>query len=443
MGNPYLDDTAHIDDVAGLVDRSYGLISLVEEVSRRPGAPEFFHFRAQAANTGAFCDQRNFAHTGGASISRARARRKALGEAIERYCAAIYSVDEFPLYAYDESKVDSVHPQEFALYSEEQYATTDFPWRPFDTSTLARWVPAWDPIANRKVNVPACRVFVPYVYYPASGEVPIDQPISTGLACHESFESAAISALCEVVERDAFTIAWQARIPPARIGHADLPNTAKLAMQAFYDSGYRVDLFSIQLDVRIPTILAVLRGEPPKEHFAVLAAACAPGPEDAAVKCLEELAHTRHYCSVIKELIDRGTIAPREPKDVEDQVGHLGFYLYRENHRHLEFLYQSTETIGLLDLERATQSSPTATLRTLFERIAESGNRSLLVDVTSPDVARLGFHVIRAVVPGFHPLRMGHRVRALGGSRLRSVPKQLGYRTFAGDEDNPAPHPYP
>jgi ribosomal protein S12 methylthiotransferase accessory factor len=52
--------------------------------------------------------------------------------------------------------------------------------------------------------------------------------------------------------------------------------------------------------------------------------------------------------------------------------------------------------------------------------------------------------VIRAVIPGFHPLCIGHTFRALGGSRLWEVPPKLGYAGLSRDTgDNPVPHPIP
>ena len=50
---------------------------------------------------------------------------------------------------------------------------------------------------------------------------------------------------------------------------------------------------------------------------------------------------------------------------------------------------------------------------------------------------------LRVVVPGYQPLYRGHRLRALGGSRLYEVPRKLGYRGIArGQGGNPAPHPF-
>jgi ribosomal protein S12 methylthiotransferase accessory factor len=68
----------------------------------------------------------------------------------------------------------------------------------------------------------------------------------------------------------------------------------------------------------------------------------------------------------------------------------------------------------------------------------------LLADVTTPDVRDLGLSVVRAVVPGSHPLFMGHALRARGGRRLWEVPQRLGHRGISpATGDNPAPHPYP
>jgi ribosomal protein S12 methylthiotransferase accessory factor len=52
--------------------------------------------------------------------------------------------------------------------------------------------------------------------------------------------------------------------------------------------------------------------------------------------------------------------------------------------------------------------------------------------------------VVRALIPGFNPLFMGHHIRALGGERLWSVPQKLGYSGVnRATGDNPYPHPYP
>jgi ribosomal protein S12 methylthiotransferase accessory factor len=441
---PNVSHSALIDSLADdLVNSEVGVVSFIDEIKRSPGSPNFFHYRAQAANTLSFCNQRNFANSGGAAVTRTRARRKALGEAVERYSAAIYQPSEFPLYSYSERPVESVNPASFALYSSGQFQSSSFPWVPFTEKTLARWVPAIDLITGAITNVPACRVYLPYVFYKDDGEEPFDQPISTGLACHETFHLAALSAICEVIERDAFTITWQAMISPPRIDKSSCPSTVRAALEKFSGLGHAVDMFLINLDIGVPTVLSVLRAPRHLGSMAVFAASCSPKPEEAVLKSLEELAHTHHYCSIIKGLVDRSAIAARTNHDVVDQLTHLGFYLYEENHAHLDFLYRGSKEVAFPDIEDASRRTAFETLRSIISNLDRVNQRAYFANVTSPDIAQLGLNVVRAVVPGLHPLRMGHELRSLGGERLWSVPQKLGYVGIKDGNDNPAPHPYP
>ena len=200
-----------------LIDDQLGIIRHIGMARRHAGAPRFFHYWCEASDTSAFVPQRNFARTGGAATDPDRALAKALGEAVERYCAAIYDVEELPVCSADEAAFECADPNTFALNSPGQYAERGFAFVPFDATTSVRWVAARDALTTAEIFVPAAMVFVPYYYVPGSGDSPISQPISTGLACHESFEQAATVALCEVIERDAFMIAWQAGLTPPRL----------------------------------------------------------------------------------------------------------------------------------------------------------------------------------------------------------------------------------
>src|SRR5262249_18492802 len=98
-------------DVADrLIDPRVGIIQSVEELPVQAGAPNFFHFYAQACNTEAFCGQKNFAYTGGASVDRETGLAKAIGEGVERYCAALYEVEELPLFAARQAPFRCVAP---------------------------------------------------------------------------------------------------------------------------------------------------------------------------------------------------------------------------------------------------------------------------------------------------------------------------------------------
>lgn len=432
------------DVVGSLVDPRVGVVASVEGSRREAGSPEFFHVYAQACDTSALSRQQNFRNTGGAAPTRESATAKAIGEAVERYCSALYDQAELPLAPYDAAPFPCVAPEEFALYTQEQYDDPQFPWVPFLRDTPVRWVAGTDLADGREVHVPAARVYVPYHYLPGSGDSPIDQPISTGLACHLSREEAIAHAICEVVERDAVTITWQAMLAPPQVRLETLSDANYDLVQRFERAGGRVVMFDITLDHGIPSILSILLCREEGAPALVAAGASSLDPDDAARGSLEELAHTRRYAQFIRTHMDPPAPDPPGYESVTDQVAHLRLWA---DHRVLplaDFLFSSPRRIDFGDVQGYATGNPADDVGVLVERISAVGERTVIVDVTTPDVAELGLTVVRAVVPGFHPLHLGHRLRALGGRRLREVPRTLRQPGITGEPGgNPAPHPYP
>lgn len=433
------------DIVEYLVDDQVGIIQGVQEIPRRPGAPDFFHFFAQAGSTLAFSKQDN-ARTriaGGASADRGRAMAKAVGEAVERYCSALYDADDFPLVSFESAPFPCVDPPEFALYGREQYDSTGFPFARFDEQTPVRWVAARELRTGALCHVPAAMVFVPYCYDQEAGEHPIAQPISTGLACHGSWEEAALSAICEVVERDAFTIVWQARLGMPQIRLDSLSERNRDLVSRFERIGSVVTMLDLTMDHGIPTILSVLRGPSPEVPALTFAASCHPDPEQAACKSLEELAHTTAFayhlnatCPPLVPDADYGNVAKRDD--------HVRLYCGHRNAQLADFIFASDRRVAFQDIHNPGSEDPKEDVRILLERINGVNQRVLLFDLTTPDVGELGLRVVRAIIPGFHRLALGHHIRALGGSRLWEVPQKLGYPGITMESgDNPAPHPYP
>lgn len=425
-----------------LIDQHVGVIRYVQECPKESGGPEFFHFAAQAANTIAFSRRKNFSWAGGASADRRAAIAKAIGEAVERYCSALYEMDELPLASFESASFRCVDPSAFALYSFEQYTNRNFPFTAFERNTRIRWTKAFEPDTGEVCYVPAAMVFMPYYYDREHGEIPVAQPVSTGLACHCSYEEAAISAICEVIERDAFTITWQARLGMPRICIETLSERNRDLVKRFELAGGVVTLLNLTMDHGVTTVLSVLRMTTSDGPAMVFAASTHLDPEEAVRKSLEELAHTRHFAHYLMSLprIDAGP----NYEGIIDQDGHVQMYCYQDSIPLAEFIYGSKRQIAFDEMENASTGNRRGDLAALVHRIKSIGHSVYLSDLTTPDIESLGLAVVRANIPGFHPLCFGHRLRALGGRRLWEVPKKLGYRGITRESgDNPAPHPYP
>ncbi len=432
-----------LDTLEYLVDERVGIIQFVVETPREPGGPNFFHSFAQAANTSAFCGQANFNRTGGASADRDVAIAKAVGEAVERYCGAIYDASELPLHTYAAAPFQCVHPSQFALLSAEQYQDPGVFLVPFTEQTSVRWGPAVDPLDGRIWYVPAAMIYIPYIYDRANGDSPVAQPISTGLACHCSAAEAATNAVCEVIERDAFTITWQAMLAHPQIEIESLSDRSRDLVARFGRSGYEVTLLDMTMDTGVATVLAVSRSHAADAPPFVPAAAASLDPEEAVRKSLEELEHTREYSQQILRHQPRLADDP-SGRNVTDQIGHLNYWCDPVHAPQADFLFHSTARRSVGEMANLATGDIESDLRVLLQRVNAVGHRALLCDLTTPDIAHIGLAVVRAIIPGFHPLVVGHAIRSLGGARLRTVPARLGVAGAAPPHaDNPAPHPYP
>jgi len=426
-----------------LVDDRVGIITEVGEFPVEPGGPRFFHFYGQACDTTAFTKQKNFATTGGASTNREIAMAKAVGEAVERYCSAIYDINDFPLSDWASAPFPCVSPDEFALYRSDQYARSGFPYQPFTPTTPVRWSKMFHPLSGHPWYVPASMVVMPYFYGTEQGEIPIAQPITTGLACHCSWERAAISAIGEVIERDAFTIAWQARMGVPKIAIQTLGPDNRDLVERFERTGHTVTILNITLDHGIPSIVSVIQHPSPQAPALLVAASADLNPGEAVRKSLEELAHTRRLALQLKASLPP-LVPGKNHEHLVDQDSHIHVYCDQANTSLAEFLFSSDTVMDFQEIDNLSTGLADQDLGVYCDRIDAIHHRVLLADLTTPDVKDLGLWVARAVIPGFHPLCMGHPFRALGGTRLWTIPQNLGYPGITpATGDNPAAHPYP
>jgi ribosomal protein S12 methylthiotransferase accessory factor len=119
-----------------------------------------------------------------------------------------------------------------------------------------------------------------HIYH--AGRAMPDRPVDfTGLACHCSYAEAAISAICEVIERDAFTITWQAMLGHPQIRVESLSARNRDLVSRFECAGYAITLLNITLDTGVPTVLVLSRGTLADTPALVPAASASLDPEEA------------------------------------------------------------------------------------------------------------------------------------------------------------------
>lgn len=364
----------------------------------------------------------------------------ALGEAAERYSAGYVPVEKLISASWRELGEEALHPDELRFFIEAQYGADGFPFRPLDETTAIHWVRAHRLSDGAETLVPAQLVYL-------NGRLPVFKhreprlapQTSNGLACGATATEAATGGLLELLERDAFLIAWYNRLSLPVVSFEDDPEAV-----AFFDSflrgtGLRFSAVDLSDFHGIPSVLGVTRGSLGDLDPVSVGGAVRSSPLRAWQKALIESSHVRAWIRNRdrRELERMRGAAPSDVRTFDDR---MVYYSFGEHAAHASFLDASDVTRRLSDLPKVP-SAPGAFLKHLVDNLAGRGIETYYVDVSSPDIADVGISVARVLAPALCPLPPDERAICLGVPRLRAAAEELGF--VAGEELNPHPHPYP
>ncbi|MER5984752.1 TOMM precursor leader peptide-binding protein [Streptomyces sp. NPDC001787] len=348
---------------------------------------------------------------------------------------------------------------------------------PFTPDRRIPWVRGYSLRDHRTVLVPEV-----LTYYHAPGlENRFVQESSNGCASGGCLEEAVYFGLMEVVERDAFLLAWYGR---AALPEIDVRTSARPATRRMVDRlemyGYEARFFDTRITFPVPVVTGVAvrpDGGPGRMCFG---AGAGLDPEAALAGALCEIAtdavnlqgrterdearlramaydfdkvealHDHPLAYGIPEMGDNAHFllgepgAPRPPKRSFAELYGAGAEAGtgpgaagagaggdRSGGRH--------PVIPVSDDLRED-------LGRCVDAVTGAGFDVIVVDQTMPEQRALGLTTVSVIVPGLLPIDFGwSRQRALGMPRLRTALREAGLRgTDLTDADlNPAPHPFP
>jgi ribosomal protein S12 methylthiotransferase accessory factor len=443
-----LGDTSPPGDMAQaaplLVSPSCGVVNALEPMPKDPSEPTLPHlFGARVAN------HRLLEHRtaedggcGGKGLTLAGAVASALGEAVERYAAESWPPDGVLHSTRQGLDAPSLDPAELVLYRPEQYA--ELPYAAYSDATTLGWVPARSLVTGSSVFVPALVVGSGY-YSPRAAEEVICPVSSNGLATGPTLAAAVLWALYEVLERDAFLIAWMNRLPHQRVDPATHPDPDVRGLCHAYDRrGVELRLYRPASDqpCHVFLCLAVQQGGGGPAAVAGLGADL--DPARAATKAIIEAAQVRPGLRRRLRHPDsraRAEHLAEDPRRVRTIDDHALLYAHPDALVAVAFLESGREAPG--DWAPTAPADPAGQLRLLVDHFRARGGDILYCNLTPPDMALLGLHTARVIVPGFQPLHFGWNEARLGGRRLYELPWRLGVTaapTRPGDL-NTDPHP--
>ncbi len=345
---------------------------------------------------------------------------------------------------------DALDPRVCGLYSDEFYRVNHYLTR-FTPDEPISWVWGSSLRDGRPVLVPEVLAY----YHTPPVESRFVQETSNGCASGGCLAESVYFGLMEAVERDAFLIAWYARLGLPEI---DPSTSTRAGTRQMVDRlamyGYRARFFDARVTFAIPVVTAVAVREDGELGALAFGGGASLAPEEAMSAALREIA-TDAVKLPIRTRADEAHLREMAG-DFTKVLGlhdHPLLYGLPEMAKYVDFLLDSGGTPAPLSKRfGAERPAPEAStdiatdLATCVADVTSAGFDVIVVDQSMPEERDLGVHTVKVIVPGLVPIDFGwRRQRAPLMPRVRSAPREAGLldRDLTLDELNPAPHPFP
>jgi thiazole/oxazole-forming peptide maturase SagD family component len=350
-----------------------------------------------------------------------RALQMAVGEAVERYAGALYLDNELRTASAKELGNEAGPVDKMIGFQPETTKIPTCRFSIFDPTHCYQWVKGKNLATGRVCFMPAQTIIFDF---PCTKQERITTTTTNGLAAGRDYSSAALSALLEVVERDAFSAHWLLGLSPLRIAaqEHELPEDLQ---PLFRSEAIDLRLFLLRSDIHVPIVLAAAVGR--RTGAFSLGASARLDLGTAVRKAALEACHSWAF---ICEYRARGLPVPLK-HDVKDFLEHAAFYSEPDNCHLADFLI--SQRADSITLEEARSLFPPdnyagadGKLDELTRRLNKMQFDPLVFDRTSTDVQELGFVVVRGVIPGLQPLYAGVEWIPDDLRRLKTFSKALG-----------------
>lgn len=410
--------------------------NIIEHITRSPlynDEPKLFTYSAYYKATD---NIGNSDHTAsGISFDKKRALIKVIGESIERYC--LDNIEEKRLITAKISELNSnfLNPSDIPSFSKKQLSKKMYQQFVVKDDSIFRWIDGM--FEEEKILIPF--QLISTNYRPLEHEPWIRYPISTGAAAGQSFNQAIYTAICECIERDAFMVSYLNKLPCPRIDLLALQdNQVTSIVKALQRYRLEINMFDVTTNIDIPVFAAVVIDRTGGGPAVSVGTKAGFNTIQTIVGAIEESLMTRSWLrdkfifgikkyklsKFIKTLDDRAFFW-HSP----EMIQHLDFWLHNVINKKIEINYISNEQ-KLLD--------------NVLNALTKVGMSLFYVDITSKEIRKEGFVVIKVFIPELYPLYFDEDTPYFGVKRLYEISVKLGVSNVPSTEAqlNKIPHPF-
>lgn len=336
--------------------------------------------------------------SGGVSFDPDRAHLAAIGESIERYCAAIADIEVKHRDELETSKV--LDAKSFSLFSEQQQSEADFPYSNIYADTCL-YSQVYSMSGGEEYWAPN-----PLIVLRDDFDTKI--PTSSGLAAGTTTLNARLQASQELIERDALMTTWMHSLPGKRIPSPDY-------LQALCEKvGAQMYVFDITPAYSPFPVIAVsgIAPERGKLRFS-LGAACKNTLHEAIEKAFLEWSQGIYFAGVFAKHNETSHL--KGVNDVNSFDDHAIFYSVHPELVEELPLFADKDIIHEV-LKYSNPATTAESLDIMIEKLSGNNIELYYRDLTTIDSLQAGVRVVRVIAPALVPIHAHHRWPFLGGT---------------------------
>lgn len=378
----------------------------------------------------------------GVSDDPSSALLKCYFECIERYSMAIDKPNPILIsksYNSVIKKYYTTSPLLYPTYVNASKLSSNLNWQAYQTHTVADWIKVEHAWSNQKSILPIGIFQVNGLNNQASKPI-LAFPSSNGCAFHFDWNSAKLSALCELVERHQFLLYWRTFNPGREItidsNLLDLIPDLKLLEKNFLS---KIKLHSLDFESQWPVVVASFWGDGESSPSLALSGSSHNDPRICIKKAISELlmclAGLEFEHHKIQDRYD--ALHADDPDKTVISYGDRTFYYYKKKQiRHLGFWRNFSKTINFsswVSTFEVAKDSISA-LQMLIKIFYNLKMDAYFYQMKNQTNDQLNGFVARAVVPEFMPMDYFHMARVDISPRFKNSMNSVY---------NHLPHPFP
>lgn len=349
-----------------------------------------------------------------------KAKIKALGEYVERYCLD-NPTNIFKKRSYKEGVSESIDPSIFLNFRNEDINGLGVEYTEKVINSKLEWVLGTNILTEKEIYLPAQLV---YINHPFS-EPMIRPRISTGASSHINLERALISGIMENIERDSYVLTYFTK---RKVPRVSLDGELKGLKDYFERYKLELAVFETTTDLEIPSFMCLNLDRTGMGPAISVGLGANLNPIEAIKRSISESQQVRQW--IRYKYVAESMPNVKGPEDFR-QVEDRGYYWYpRERINELGFLLDNSS--GKKSSEYKKRRIKTT--KELSEFLRSKGVESYFVDIGNEITKNFGFEVVKVVQPQLQPLFLEENLPCLEGERIR--------RYSGNSELNKIPHPF-